>query len=926
MTRPKQRHLPRGALKPVAQSMPPADTGHGSALPTRAQGEAAIALFNAGRLDEANAAASALIEQFPAHPLGWKVRAISLYQLGQHLAAEPYLRRAHELLPNDPDVLQGYAALLEAKADHTDAERLCRKLLEVTPGHVEGTRLLGVILMATDREREAEQYLLQAAQLAPDSALVWNSLGSLYLRQGRVEEAMRQFLHSLDRDSGDAATWSNLLFCVTHSENVEPDALFAAHCGFAEPFEAPHKPHWPRHANSHEPERVLRIGFVSADLNRHPVANFIEPVLPHLARDTGLRLYAYSNTVRPDAITERLRRHFAQWRDASDMDDAALVRQIENDGIDILIDLSGHTGYNRLPAFARKPAPVQASWIGYPGTTGLTAIDYFLADRYWTPSAQFEAQFTEKIVYLPAVAPFLPEQDAPPLNELPALRNGYVTFGSFNRINKLQRNVVALWARLLRSVPTARLKIAAMPPDGALDAQLSQWFAEEGIESERLDFHPRMPVAEFLQLHHEVDIALDTFPFGGLTTALQSLWMGVPTLTLPGRTVPGRSGATVMGHAGLERFVASDTEDFERRGAALAADLPALAELRAGMRERCAASPMFQPEALARGVSEALRTMWRRWCAGQPPQSFDVSEESLIKPSALQTNVAMKNFVYQIYRSPETRAALDPGFIALDNTEPRPTSTDWPEYWPIRRFLTENTLDPAARYGLFPADFHEKTSLTANQVHQFLASTPDDVDVVTFSPCFSRGAPFRNMFEQAEYGTPGIAAVFEGVIESIAPGADGKTVLGNLVMSSVETVYGNCFVAKPRFWQSWLNVCEAIFTVAEANNSALARLLNAPVRSEPPMLARALVVERIASLLLSLTPAAWKVRPYDSMSMPDANVASACRNELIELDALKLAAIHTGNQVYYRKFLEQQRGVLKRIEALATPNQTSGLR
>ncbi|TAM06622.1 MAG: tetratricopeptide repeat protein [Paraburkholderia sp.] len=895
-------------------------------LPTREQGESAVALFDAGRLDEADAAGRALIEQFPAHPLGWKIRALTLYRLGRHQTCEAYLRRAHELIPRDPDVLQVYAALLEAQGDHAGAERLCRTLLDIAPAHAEGTRLLGIVLMAAERAGEAEPYLLRAVQLAPQSALAWNSLGSLYQRLGRIEEAAQQFRRSLECAPGGAGTWSNLLLCLTHSSNVDPEALFNAHRGFAQTFETPLKPHWPHHANVREPERTLRIGFVSADLRRHAVASFLEPVLPHLARDPGLRLYAYSNTVQPDAVTARLRGHFAEWREIGDLDDAAFAQRVEADGIDILIDLSGHTGYNRLPALARKPAPVQASWIGYPGTTGLTAIDYFLADRFWAPPAQFESQFSEKIVCLPAVAPFQPEQEAPPLNALPALRNGYVTFGSFNRINKLQRNVISLWAQLLHAVPAARLKIAALPVNGNVDAQLAAWFAQDGIARERLDFHPRTSVASYLQLHHEVDIALDTFPFGGLTTALQSLWMGVPTLTWPGRTVPGRSGATVMAHANLQHFVASDAQDFLRRGAALAADLPALAELRAGMRERCAASSMFRAEAVACGVSEALRTMWRRWCTGQPPQSFDVAGASLLKPSVLQTNVAMKNFVYQIDRSPETRAVLDPGFIALDNAAQRPTSADWPEYWPIRRFLTENTLDPAARYGFFPADFHEKTSLTANQVHQFLASTPDDVDIVTFSPGFTRAALFRNMFEQAEYGTPGIAAVFEGVIESIAPGADGKTVLGNLVTSSVETVYGNYFVAKPRFWQSWLSVCEAIFAAAQASDSALARLLNAPVQGAAPMLARTLVIERIASLLLSLDPAAWKVRPCDSMSMPDANIASACRNELIELDALKLAAIHTGNEVYCRKFLELQRGVLKRIEALATPNQTSGLR
>lgn len=279
----------------------------------------------------------------------------------------------------------------------------------------------------------------------------------------------------------------------------------------------------------------------------------------------------------------------------------------------------------------------------------------------------------------------------------------------------------------------------------------------------------------------------------------------------------------------------------------------------------------------------------------------------------------MKNFIYQIHYSEPARAALDPDFIPLDATGQR---ADWYELGPIRRFLTENTLDPDARYGFLSPEFQQKTSLTGEQVHRFLADTPDDVDVVTFSPYFSDGALFKNMFEQAEYCTPGITPTFEAVIEFIAPGTQGKTVLENLVMSSAEAVYCNYFVATPRFWQSWLAVCEAIFRAAEANDSALARLLNAPTGHLSQVPARALVIERIASLLLSVSPSAWKVRPFDSMTIPDPDVSDAGLRELIELDALKLAAVHTGNRAYYAKFLELQPAVLKRIEAHAQRGQT----
>ncbi len=319
-----------------------------------------------------------------------------------------------------------------------------------------------------------------------------------------------------------------------------------------------------------------------------------------------------------------MRRQFVGWHNICQVGSDIVAGLIRADGIDILIDLAGHTAENRLVVMAYKPAPLQASWIGHPGTTGMSAVDYFMADRFWVPSERYSSQFTEKIARLPALAPFLPEREAPPVNLLPALHKGYVTFGSFNRLDKLHREVVALWSQLLRALPTSRMLIGAMPTDGSATGRLAGWFAEEGIARDRLDFRPRGTVPVFLQQHHHVDICLDTLPFGGLTTALQSLWMGVPTLTLPGPTVPGRSGATAMGHAGLEEYVAIDEQDFVRRGIAAAADLPALATLRAGMRERCMQSPMFRPEMIAAGASEALRVMWRRWCNGLPAESFDV--------------------------------------------------------------------------------------------------------------------------------------------------------------------------------------------------------------------------------------------------------------------------------------------------------------
>ena len=362
------------------------------------------------------------------------------------------------------------------------------------------------------------------------------------------------------------------------------------------------------------------------------MASFLEPVLAHLAAHinshANFSLHAYANHSADDSVTQRLRGHVKHWHPVAGLSDTALADQIHADGIDILIDLSGHTGHNRLPVFARKPAPVQVSWMGYPGTTGLSSMDYYLTDRFLLPTGQFDHQFTEKLVHLPANAPFLPSAHASSVHVLPALANGYVTFGSFNRLNKLNQNVIKLWAQLLRALPDSRMLLGAMPRDGQY-ATLIAWFADEGIARERLDFHPRSSMEEYLALHHQVDLCLDTFPYNGGTTTLHALWMGVPTLTLAGSTVAGRSGAGILGHVGLDEFVARDSAAFVKQGLSLATDYSTLAKLRMGLRERFSQSALGQSGVIAAGLESALRTMWQRWCAGLPAESFEVSNTSV---------------------------------------------------------------------------------------------------------------------------------------------------------------------------------------------------------------------------------------------------------------------------------------------------------
>ncbi|MDQ7979064.1 tetratricopeptide repeat protein [Paraburkholderia sp. SARCC-3016] len=609
----------------------------GGPMPSQRECDEAIAHFNKGRLDEAVAAGRSLTERFPSLPLGWKVLGCGSYRLANYDDAFGALQKASELGPLDVEVLQALVSLLMAKNMHKDAEARCQAMLDIEPDNPEGHRIMGIVLLTQGRLKEAEQHARISTATSPDASGTQVTLGAILLQQGRHAEAATVFRRALELDPTYNTAFENLNFCLTHVENVEPEDLFAEHVRYGEHFEKPLKKRWKPHRNRKDPDRPLHVGFISGDFRGHAVANFIEPVLERLANDRSVILHAYSNTPGEDQVTDRLRQHFAHWHHIFGTHNDVAAEQIRADGIDILIDLAGHTANNRLLVMAHKPAPVQATWIGYPGTTGLTAIDYFLADRFWVPSEEFRSRFTEKIVYLPAMAPFKPEILCPPVNGLPALRNGYVTFGSFNRIEKLRRDVIELWAKVLHAVPGSRMMVGSMPKD-SVPEELIGWFADAGIGRERLDFKPRASVAVYLQQHYHVDILLDTFPFTGLTTTMQALWMGVPILTMPGRTVPGRSGVTALSHVGLESFVADGVDDYVKKAVAHASDVQALATLRAGMRARCEASPMFNPDLIATSFTQALRVMWRRWCEGKPAQMFDVSEFAQAAPTSRATD------------------------------------------------------------------------------------------------------------------------------------------------------------------------------------------------------------------------------------------------------------------------------------------------
>ncbi|TDN48390.1 tetratricopeptide repeat protein [Azoarcus indigens] len=617
-----------------------------------------VELFNQGELHELEKRAQQLTKTHPLNPAGWHFLGMAHFRLGERMSALKSLVKANEAFPADAQMLDhlgsalstfNYLAEAEAlfklsleirpsKIDtlvrygnmevnrraFDKGEGLARKAVEIAPGNAMACQLMALVLLSTRRVDEAIPYLERAIQADPSFGGAYQDLGYAYFNQGRLDDSIRTSEQAVEHNPDNPNTYSNLLFFTAHDYRLSPEDVFEQHLEFGRRFEVPllstHRPH----ENDRDPERRLRIGFVSGDFYDHAVASFIEPVLKNL--DTNrFDLYAFHNTVKFDAISERLKALFKFWVSiphVSDKDVAEIVRACR---IDILVDLSGHTAGHRLLAFARKPAPLQVSWIGYPNTTGLVSMDYHFADRFNSPEGLFDHLFTEQIVRLPSNGTFIHPDRSPGVNALPALSNGHLTFGSFNRLGKVSAPTFDLWARVMRECPDARMLLGAVPSESVADA-LREEFSKRGVAGDRLRFELRKPMLDYLKLHNEVDLILDTFPYPGGTTSNLAVWMGVPVLTMQGNSRISHGGAGAMSRIGLDDFIARDEDDFVSRARQIAAAPETLVELRAGLRQRIAECPYRDIRFVTRGLERAFRSIWRDWCAGLAPRSRQIPD------------------------------------------------------------------------------------------------------------------------------------------------------------------------------------------------------------------------------------------------------------------------------------------------------------
>lgn len=495
-----------------------------------------------------------------------------------------------------------------------EAEQCYRKLLDTGPNAAVYSKL-GCLFQYSGRLSQALEYQAKAVEVGTDRPELWANYARALMETGKMAEGIELLEKVLKEMPGNSQARSNFLLRLHQMPHLDRQTLFDEHKRWAR-IHAPAHPAKTEHENEPEPDRILRIGYISPDFRRHSVAYFFEPILEGHDR-TDVEVYGYGNVEFPDEITERLIEKFDYYRNIRNLNDEATAELIERDQIDILVDLAGHVGDNRLLVMARKPSPIQVTYLGYPDTTGLTAIDYRLTDVLADPPDLGAQRFyTEELAFLPdGFLCYRPPDFAAPISPLPAADADLLTFGSFNNGCKINPPLIKAWADILRANPNSRLLLKIKGGDDPLiSANYLDRFEKAGMNCARVDIIGWKTPAEHLRAYAQMDIALDTYPYNGTTTTCEALWMGVPVISLVGECHPSRVGLSILTRLGLEFFAASTPREYVDKATALATNLPALARIRSTMRARIATSGLCYARGFARQIEAAYRKMWYRWC------------------------------------------------------------------------------------------------------------------------------------------------------------------------------------------------------------------------------------------------------------------------------------------------------------------------
>ncbi len=509
------------------------------------------------------------------------------------------------------DQLFAQGLALHQQGQLAQAQAIYGKVLKVQPKHFDALHLSGVIAAQTKKHSLAVDLIAQAIAINPNIAATYSNRGTALQDLGQLDDAMASYRRTLEIKPDYAEAHSNLLLALNYSARQAPSYCLEVARHFGQMVAKKVLQQFSSWQCLSEPE-CLRVGVVSGDLRNHPVGYFLESLLAQLD-SSRVELIAYPTYFQTDELTARIKLRFAAWKPLLALSDEAAARLIHADGVHVLLDLSGHTAHNRLPMFAWKPAPVQASWLGYFATTGVAEMDYFLADEVGVPEAQRE-RFTETVWYLPDTRwCFTPPDVDLPVAPLPALVNGYLTFGCFQNMAKAGDEVLLAWGAILAALPRARLRWQCKQfGDAAVVAQCVQRLQRHGIDATRVTLLGEVSRMAYLAAHAEVDVILDTFPFTGGTTTCEALWMGVPTLSLAGEVLVARQGASILTAVELPDWIAASEANYVEKAMSLTSDLPKLANLRAGLRAQALASPLFDAPRFARNFEAALWGMWRQ--------------------------------------------------------------------------------------------------------------------------------------------------------------------------------------------------------------------------------------------------------------------------------------------------------------------------
>ncbi len=548
----------------------------------------------------------------------------TFYVMGKALLTEEKLDEAasciDRLLKHKPDFIDAYKTLTEILCRQGKADEALARSRQALSAYPDNPTLLcnvGFALRALGRVDETIAHYERAVALMPEFAQAHNNLANALATQGRTEEAIAHYQRAVSLNPSYADSNSSLLMALNYIPRYDAATVYSEHLKFARRYEAPLAASIKPHGNNRSFDRRLRVGYVSSDFREHAVAYFVEPVLRRHDRDR-FQVFCYSNHHIDDEVTHRLQSYIdiEGWRSIIRLSDERAAQQIRDDKIDILVDLNGHTGDNRLLVFARKPAPIQVTWLGYPNTTGLSSMDYRITDEYADPIGMTDEYYTEKIIRLPgSFSCFQPPQDTPEVADLPARHNGFVTFGSFNNLAKVTPEVIALWAGILRAIPRSRLviKYMSLNEQARQQAVRSAFFAH-GILDEQLQLLGHSPSKwDHLAQYNSIDIGLDPFPYNGSTTTCDALWMGVPIITLAGKTHVSRVGVSQLTNLGMTELICHTPEEYVATAVRLAADLDHLGTLRKQLRVRMAASPLVDSQRFTNNLEKAYRAMWKEY-------------------------------------------------------------------------------------------------------------------------------------------------------------------------------------------------------------------------------------------------------------------------------------------------------------------------